>query len=66
MVRYTSKDYPIGQHRSRLTNLTRWTAYATSDIQRFKERAVAEREFKIKKLAAAMHNESARSPLPAS
>ena len=30
---------------------------ATSDIQRFKERAVAEREFKIKKLAAAMQTE---------
>ncbi|KAJ4352914.1 Pre-mRNA-splicing factor sap61 [Ascochyta clinopodiicola] len=30
---------------------------ASSDIQRFKERAVAEREFKIKKLAAAMQTE---------
>ncbi|KAI8933268.1 hypothetical protein NX059_009899 [Plenodomus lindquistii] len=30
---------------------------ASSDIQRFKERAVAEREFRIKKLAAAMQTE---------
>jgi hypothetical protein len=61
MVRYTSKDYPVSQHCSRLKSLTRWTAYATSNVQRFKERAVAKREYKIKKLAAAMQNESEKA-----
>jgi splicing factor 3A subunit 3 len=36
---------------------TTTTNGASSDIQRFKERAVAEREFRIKKLAAAMQTE---------
>ena len=56
----------------------RLTYGAASDIQRFKERAVVEREYKIKKLAAAVHEyiglpcsfypavQDARGPLPAS
>jgi splicing factor 3A subunit 3 len=39
------------------TNSVAKTNGASSDIQRFKERAVAEREFRIKKLAAAMQTE---------
>jgi hypothetical protein len=44
-----------------VVDFDRWTAYATSNVQRFKERAVAKREYKIKKLAAAMQNESEKA-----
>ncbi|KAJ4377309.1 Pre-mRNA-splicing factor sap61 [Neocucurbitaria cava] len=40
-------------------NATAKTNGAATDIQRFKERAVAEREFRIQKLAAAMQTERA-------
>ncbi|KAF2851974.1 hypothetical protein T440DRAFT_516939 [Plenodomus tracheiphilus IPT5] len=39
------------------TDSTNGQANGSADIQRFKERAVAEREFRIKKLAAAMQTE---------
>lgn len=53
----TGKKHKKAVEASQNSTAPAQTNGATSDIQRFKERAVAEREFKIKKLAAAMQTE---------
>ncbi|OSS46945.1 hypothetical protein B5807_08897 [Epicoccum nigrum] len=53
----TGKKHKKAVEASQNKTVSTQTDGATSDIQRFKERAVAEREFKIKKLAAAMQTE---------
>jgi splicing factor 3A subunit 3 len=53
----TGKKHKKAVEASQTNTAPAQTNGATSNIQRFKERAVAEREFKIKKLAAAMQTE---------
>ena len=53
----TGKKHKKAVQASENNSTPAQTNGASSDIQRFKERAVAEREFKIKKLAAAMQTE---------